>query len=152
MTELVSAMVVCKLAGVPDLPPFETEGGVGLYVRDDKSEIIDGCGFTAVGHVGDKGIAIYRVTSSQATIDAIKANPLRWAVMSDVPKTVADVTARKALLATDPKLATTLSKEAWTTETVHARTLAALGVTETEYAQAKMVTTVDAKPMGEVIK
>ena len=101
-----TAFVVCNLSGVPDLPPFEAmDGGVGLAVRDEKGAIIDGCGYSAVGQVGDNTVAIYRVTTSAETIAAIKADPKRWAVLDDtkplLAKAVTDMKGGKIEYRTD---------------------------------------------------
>jgi hypothetical protein len=143
------AMVVCKLAGAPDLPD--------LSVFDERGVLVDGCGYSAVGPVGDKGLAVYRVVTSPETIKAISEDPKRWAILDSEKapdeKAVAD---RKTLLATDPKLATVLSKETWTAADVHVKTLAALGVTEAQFTDAKATPVpdakiIDVKPSEEII-
>lgn len=132
------AMVVCKLSGAPDLPD--------LSVFDERGVLVDGCGYSAVGPVGDNGLAVYRVVTSPETIKAISEDPKRWAILDDekAPDEKA-VTATKVLLAADAKLAPVIDKETWTPVTAHARVLAALGVTAEQYADAKNTPVPDAK-------
>jgi hypothetical protein len=138
-------MVVCKLAGAPDLPPLD--------VFDDKGNLVDGCGYSAVGPVGDKGVAVYRVVTSKAIIDEIRADPKRWAILGDAAPDAKAVADTKALLATDAKLAPVVAKETWTAATVRERVLAALGVTAVQFTDAKNTPVpeakvVDVKPVG----
>ena len=124
---LETALFVCEMVGgLPDAPE-------DLF--GEKPE--DGTGYCAVGNIQHK-TACYRFAGQPAVIAAMRASK-RWCEVKD-NMVAADA---RALIEKDAKLKAETAKGDWKKPRV--ATLAALGITDAEYAEAKRVPVAEVK-------